>query len=68
MASSLFPRFPLLRRRTFHNFEVDFYSVGLTFSSYHRMVYSTDRATYPFVAQAEDELAEQGLALAQEGE
>lgn len=38
---------------------------GLTFSSYHRTVYSTGGATYPFVAHAEDEIAEQELALTQ---
>ncbi len=36
---------------------------GLTFSSYHRTVYSTGGATYPFVSHAEDEIAEQELAL-----
>ncbi len=36
---------------------------SLTFSSYHRTVYSTGEATYPFVAHAEDEIAEKALAV-----
>ena len=37
---------------------------SLTFSSYHKTVYSTGEATYPFVAHAEDEIAEKQIASA----
>lgn len=35
---------------------------ALTFSSFHQTVYSTGQADYPFVAHAEDQMAEQVLA------
>jgi hypothetical protein len=36
-------------------------SGALTFSSVHPTVYSTGKARYPFVAHAEDHMAEQAL-------